>query len=85
MCAPILLALSLPISACSLTSKPAVLVQHSVTKDRVPASLVKPCPKKQRKPLLTTNDVVNRLIYTEGALAVCAAQIEGIRKWDAGL
>lgn len=85
MCAPILLALFLPISACSLTSKPAVLVQHSIVKERVPAPLVKACPKKQRKPLKTTNDVVNRLIYTEGALAVCAAQIEGVRKWDAGL
>ncbi len=80
-----MLALFLPISACSLTSKPAVLVQHSVTKERAPASLLKPCPKKQRKPLRTTNDVVNRLIYTEGALAVCSAQVDGLRQWDAGL
>jgi len=83
MCAPILLALFLPISACSLTSKPSVLVQHSVTKERVPSALIAPCPKKQRKPLVTTGDVVNRLIYTEGALATCSAQVDGIRKWDA--
>jgi hypothetical protein len=62
-----------------------VLVQHSVTKERVPAALVKPCPKKQRKPLVTTNDIVNRLIYTEGALATCSAQVDGIRQWDSGL
>lgn len=85
MCAPILLALFLPISACSLTSKPDVLVQHSVSKERVPAALIKPCPKKQRKPLRATGDIVNRLIYTEGALDSCSAQVDGVRRWDAGL
>lgn len=85
MYAPILLALFLPISACSLTTKPAVLVQHSVSKERVPAALVKPCPKKQRGPLLKTGDIVNRLIYTEGALDRCSAQNDGVRRWDAGL
>lgn len=58
-------------------------MQHSVTKERVPAALVKPCPKKQRKTLVTTGDIVNRLIYTEGALATCSAQVDGVRTWDA--
>lgn len=51
---------------------------------RAPAALVKPCPKKQRGPLKTTGAVIDRLTYTEGALATCAAQVDGIRKWDKG-
>lgn len=31
---------------------------------------------------MTTADIVSRLTYTEGALAVCAAQIDGIRRWN---
>ncbi|RWQ35865.1 MAG: hypothetical protein EOS20_17495 [Mesorhizobium sp.] len=62
-----------------------MLVQHSVVKETVPAALLKPCPAKQRKPLVTTGDIVNRLIYTEGALAVCAAKVDGVRKWNSGL
>ncbi|WP_292722564.1 hypothetical protein [Mesorhizobium sp.] len=56
-----------------------------MVKETVPAALLKPCPAKQRKPLVTTGDIVNRLIYTEGALAVCAAKVDGVRKWNSGL
>lgn len=44
----------------------------------IPPELIKPCPKKQRGELKTTNDLVNRLVYTEAALDRCSAQIDGI-------
>jgi hypothetical protein len=58
------------------------VTQHEIIQRKVPAALLKPCPKKQRKPLVTTGDIVNRLIYTEGALDTCSAQVDGIRAWD---
>lgn len=67
-----------------LTSKPRVVTASAVIRETVPAALVKPCPKKSRKPLATTGDIVNRLTYTEGALATCAAQVDGVRAWNAG-
>jgi hypothetical protein len=50
---------------------------------RVPAALIEPCPAKQRGPLKTTGAIVGRLIWTEGALDRCAAQVDGVRAWDA--
>lgn len=70
---------------CSLTGKGGVVVSEAVRpRDKVPAALTKPCPPKSRKPLVTTGDIVNRLIYTEGALATCAAQVDGVRRWNEG-
>lgn len=56
----------------------------TVVREQVPAVLLRPCPGKQRKPLVTTADIVNRLTYTEAALATCSAQVEGIRQWSEG-
>ena len=54
-----------------------------VAAPRVPAALIRPCPPRQRGPLPTTGSIVNRLLYTEGALATCAAQVDGVAAWDA--
>lgn len=74
--------LFLMLSGCNSTGSVTV-VPKAEPPPRVPAALIKPCPPKSRKPLVTTGDVVDRLLYTEGALDVCAAQVRGIAKWDA--
>lgn len=84
MCGPILLAACLPILTGCLTGKPAVVTAPQVIRETVPAALTRPCPPKQRGPLTTTADIVNRLTYTEGALATCAAQVDGVRAWNEG-
>lgn len=58
------------------------MVKPEVIKERVPAALVRACPGKQRGPLATTGAIVGRLTYTEAALDTCAAQVDGIRKWN---
>ncbi len=73
----------LTLSACS-TSSPIVVPAPEVVRETVPATLVRPCPAKQRGPLKATADIVNRLTYTEGALATCAAQVDGVRAWNEG-
>ena len=83
-CAPISVLLSLPILSGCLTSKPAVVTAPVVVRESVPAALVRPCPPGQRKPLVTTGDIINRLTYTEAALATCSAQVDGIRAWNEG-
>jgi hypothetical protein len=84
MCGPTSLLLSLPICACSWTGKPAAVTAPVVIRESVAAVLLRPCPPKSRKPLATTGDLVNRLTATEGALATCSAQVNGIRKWNGG-
>ena len=84
MCGPILPALCLPILTGCLTDKPAVVTAPQVIRETVPAALVRPCPPKQRGPLKATSDIVNRLTYTEGALAACSAQVDGVRAWNEG-
>lgn len=81
-CGPISLLLSIPICACSWTAKPAIFSAPVVIRERVPAALLRPCPPKSRMLLATTGDLVNRLTYTEGALATCSAQVDGIRRWN---
>lgn len=72
----------LPILTGCLTGKPTVVSAPEVIRDKVPAALVRPCPRKQRGQLVTTGDIVDRLTYTEGALATCSAQVDGVRKWN---
>lgn len=74
--------LFLPIFASCSTTKERVVSKPEVIRERVPAALLRPCPGKSRKPIVTTGDIVNRLTYTEGALATCAAQVAKIRKWN---
>lgn len=73
----------LSLSACS-TSKGIVVSAPEVVREKVPAALVRPCPPKQRGSLKANADIVNRLTYTEGALATCAAQVDGVRAWNEG-
>jgi len=68
--------------SCSSTGS-VVTAAEPTPAPRVPAALVQPCPAKQRAPLKTTGAIVNRLVYTEGALDRCAAQVDGVRAWDA--
>lgn len=67
-----------------MTGSKRVVTSTAVIREEVPAALLRPCPPKQRKPLVTTADIVNRLTYTEGALATCAAQVDGVRAWNEG-
>lgn len=82
MFGPISALLCLPILTGCLTNKPQVVTATTIIRDEVPAALLRPCPPRQRKPLVTTADIVNRLTYTEGGLAICSAQVDGIRKWS---
>ncbi len=84
MSGPILLAACLPILTGCLTDKPAVVTATQVVRETVPAALLRPCPPKQRGKLTATSDIVNRLTYTEGALATCTAQVDGVRAWNEG-
>lgn len=69
----------LALASCSTTS---VVSKPSIIREHVPSVLLKPCPKKSRKPIVKTGDIVDRLLITEGALAKCSAQVDGIRKWN---
>lgn len=84
MSGPICLALCLPSLSGCLTGSERVVTSTAIIREEVPAALLHPCPPKQRKPLVTTADIVNRLTYTEGALATCAAQVDGVRAWSEG-
>lgn len=57
-------------------SKPTVI------REKVPSAYLRPCPGKSRKPIVTTGDIVDRLTYTEGALATCSAQVAKIKRWN---
>jgi hypothetical protein len=57
-------------------------VKPEIIDRKVPAVLLRPCPPKSRKPVITTGDVINRLVYTEGALATCSAQVAAISTWN---
>lgn len=46
-----------------------------------PDALLIPCPQKYRGPLNVTGDIVTAKNTAEAALAVCAAQIDGVREW----
>ena len=70
-------------ASCSIAREPQVVVKPQVIRQKVPAALLRPCPRKQRGPIETTGDVIDRLTWTESALATCAAQVDGIRKWNA--
>lgn len=84
MCGPIWLVAFLPILTACSTNRPALVTSSTVIREQVPAVLVRPCPPRQRKPLVTTADIVNRLTYTEAALATCSAQVDGVRAWGEG-
>lgn len=69
--------------SCSSTAELTAIDTRSLEPPRVPAALTRPCPPPQRGPLPTTAAIVNRLLYTEGALKTCAAQVDGVAAWDA--
>jgi hypothetical protein len=55
-----------------------------IIKEKVPASLIADPPAGWRGTIRTTGDFVERGDRNEAALRVCRAQIDGIRKWNAG-
>lgn len=67
-----------------MTTEPRIVVQSQVLKERVPDALLRPCPKPWSKAggPRTTEDFVNRGDVNQAALASCAAQVDGIRKWN---
>lgn len=84
MFAPILALSCLLLSSCSSTARLAV-AERPAPAPRVPAALTEPCPAPRRGPLKTTGAIVDRLVWTEGALRACAAQVDGVRAWDAAV
>lgn len=58
------------------------MVETQIVRDRIPAALLKACPKKFNKPVRITEDFIKRGDVNEAALRKCAAQIAAIRKWD---
>lgn len=69
------------LAACSTTEKPLVVTPKSVV-TLVPDSLLEACRKKKRQPpAAKVGVIVDRLRYTEAALAECGARIEAIRSW----
>jgi hypothetical protein len=54
-----------------------------IVRVKVPSALTTDCASKQRGPLPTTQQLVDRLVYTEGALDECAAKVRKIRQWNA--
>ena len=74
-----MLALSLPtFSGCS--TAPKIVSRTEMVVAEPPAQLLLPCPKPYR-PVTTTGGLVDQLTATRGALATCAAQVDGIRQW----
>lgn len=68
------------LASCSTTER--VVSKASLIREHVPSVLLKPCPKKSRKPIVKTGDIIDRLLATESSLAKCSAQVDGIRKWN---
>ncbi|RWN11743.1 hypothetical protein [Mesorhizobium sp.] len=81
----------LTLSGCG-TTKPSVIVETKVEKDRVPAALVAPIDAPWRKPgapanaraggAETVEDLFTRGDANETRLLVCTAQVNGVRAWD---
>lgn len=61
-----------------------MVVAPKVVKPTVPAALLTPCPKADRRPWHTTRDIIGTAAANEAALNVCSAQVDGIRQWNAG-
>ena len=57
-----------------VVTKPTLIVMEP------PSALLVPCPKPY-KPVTTTGGVVDQLNATRGALKVCSAQVDGLRRW----
>lgn len=71
-------------SGCSTSSpKQLVSIDTRATVDRVPPSLLTPCAKR-RTGSKTIGAIVARARWAETKLAECAAQVDGVREWDAG-
>jgi hypothetical protein len=61
-----------------------VVVKPEVVKVHVPDAFTVPCPKPDRRQWRTTRDIIASVDANEAALKQCAAQIDGIRQWNAG-
>ncbi|RWE59842.1 MAG: hypothetical protein EOS24_15635 [Mesorhizobium sp.] len=70
-----------------MTDKPQIVVKTVFVKEKVPANLIQPCPKKWRKAggPAKTEDFVVRGDVNEAGLDTCSDQIDGVREWNAGL
>jgi hypothetical protein len=68
------------LSACSTTER--VVVKAEIVRVKIPGALLTPCDAKQRGKLETTQDIVDRLLATEGALDRCRARVNSIKAWN---
>jgi hypothetical protein len=66
------------LGACSTV--PNVVHETEIQVTVPPPALVRPCSRPYRV-VTTTGELVARLTATEGALAVCAAQVDNLRQW----
>lgn len=79
------------LSGCG-TTKPSVIVETKLEKDRVPAALVAPVSPPWQKPgapanaradgAETVEDLFTRGDVNKSRLLVCTAQVNGVRAWD---
>ncbi|MER9003350.1 hypothetical protein NKI15_06935 [Mesorhizobium sp. M0862] len=63
------------------------MVKTVTVREKVPAALIQPCPKKWHKaggPAITEDFVVRGDVNAAG-LDTCSAQVDGVRQWNAGL
>ncbi|ESZ63778.1 hypothetical protein NL532_00200 [Mesorhizobium sp. C120A] len=63
-----------------------VVVKTVTVREKVPAYLIQPCPKKWQKagPWIT-EDFAVRGDVNEAGLDKCSGQVDGVREWNAGL
>lgn len=70
-------------SACTTTPDPKILVQIRTVKERVPASLKRPCEKPYpRSAMKTVGDSFARGDDNEAKLIRCSAKVAKIITWD---
>jgi hypothetical protein len=83
MSAPFSILPCLLICASCATVKPQVVVKPVEVRRAVPAALLTPCPKPDRRAWRTTRDIVATADANEASLKQCAARVEGVRQWNA--
>ncbi|MGJ2409003.1 Rz1-like lysis system protein LysC, partial [Salmonella enterica subsp. enterica serovar Paratyphi A] len=72
-----------PVTLASCISTETV-VAPKVEQLRVPEAFTVPCAKADRRKWSTVKDIVGTATANEASLRACAAQVDGVRRWNAG-
>ncbi|WP_432421275.1 Rz1-like lysis system protein LysC [Mesorhizobium huakuii] len=70
------------VAFCGCSTAHDVVVQQEFVPVTIPEALLAPIPPVY-KPVTTTGGIVDQLTATRGSRAVCVAQLDGIRKYQA--